>query len=832
MKIHTLEIRNFRGITSLKIEPNGKNFLISGPNGTGKSSVVDAIDFLMTGNIARLSGPGTKGITVKKYGAHLDNNDKPEETKVSALVSLNNSVPFNISRSMTSPEELEIANEDFRDQLNHALALAIEGQHILTRREILGYIATEPSNRAQRIQALLNLNRIEEMRLSIVKVHRHFKDQYSNKKANFETEESQVASLIQLPHFDDISLLNFVNVQRTLLGSEPLIKMNVERIRLGVQYDDARRKHIDDTVSIQTELENLRSFEKNYGNQLSQLNNELREILIRVIADPSFTQVLKKYELIELGIALLDDSGDCPLCDVHWEAPRLRLKLEAKRELGEEAKQYGEKISSLTKQLVALFNFLLSSLRRVIAIANQVGFSNKKTLQDWQQIVEKFKRDLDDLEMPYMHYSQDQITKGFMTPLLQETLVELESMMKSKSDLLSPEQLAYDNLIRLEQSLLNMGQARIENEAAGKKFEIVQELQKEFIASRDSILNSLYDQIKERFQEIYRRLHFEDEQNFTATLAPTNSGLNLEVEFHGHGHHPPLALHSEGHQDSMGLCLFLALAEKVARNRLNLIILDDVVMSVDAGHRKELCRVLGDVFQDFQIIIATHDKTWHQQLLREGIVNKDGTIEFLNWHIATGPTINSKNDIWEEIVEDLDKNNVPAAAAKLRRWGEMYFSEVCANLGAKVIFRQDGRWDLGELFHPAISAWKDLNRKTMKAEISWGANEKSKALDDLNKMFTTAITRLQSEQWIINSSVHYNDWANNLSKQDFQDVATAFRDLTSFFECEKCGGLLSLDRHIEPQTVRCQCTNISWNLQVASKESQKAAENILKDPQM
>ncbi|CEA14174.1 AAA family ATPase [Methanobacterium formicicum] len=37
MRIQELEICNFRGIKELKIEPNGKNFLISGPNGSGKS---------------------------------------------------------------------------------------------------------------------------------------------------------------------------------------------------------------------------------------------------------------------------------------------------------------------------------------------------------------------------------------------------------------------------------------------------------------------------------------------------------------------------------------------------------------------------------------------------------------------------------------------------------------------------------------------------------------------------------------------------------------------------------------------------------------------------
>ena len=66
MKLLELEIHNFRGIRNLSIKPQGENFLIYGPNGSGKSAVVDALDFLLTGQISRMKGKGTKDITFKK----------------------------------------------------------------------------------------------------------------------------------------------------------------------------------------------------------------------------------------------------------------------------------------------------------------------------------------------------------------------------------------------------------------------------------------------------------------------------------------------------------------------------------------------------------------------------------------------------------------------------------------------------------------------------------------------------------------------------------------------------------------------------------------------
>ena len=55
-------------------------------------------------------------------------------------------------------------------------------------------------------------------------------------------------------------------------------------------------------------------------------------------------------------------------------------------------------------------------------------------------------------------------------------------------------------------------------------------------------------------------MHKPDEPDFSAELKPEEAALNLEVDFYGRGKYPPNAMHSEGHQDSMGICLWLALS--------------------------------------------------------------------------------------------------------------------------------------------------------------------------------------------------------------------------------------------------------------------------------
>ena len=48
VKIKTINIHAFRGIPDIELQLDGKNLLLRGENGTGKSSLVEAIEFFFT----------------------------------------------------------------------------------------------------------------------------------------------------------------------------------------------------------------------------------------------------------------------------------------------------------------------------------------------------------------------------------------------------------------------------------------------------------------------------------------------------------------------------------------------------------------------------------------------------------------------------------------------------------------------------------------------------------------------------------------------------------------------------------------------------------------
>jgi hypothetical protein len=260
----------------------------------------------------------------------------------------------------------------------------------------------------------------------------------------------------------------------------------------------------------------------------------------------------------------------------------------------------------------------------------------------------------------------------------------------------------------------------------------------------------------------------------------------------------------------MGICLFLALSEELNKGLMNIVVLDDVVMSVDANHRKNLCSLLTKSFPDNQFLITTHDKHWKNQLEHEGIVTKDGLIEFYNWNLNLGPQVHYQVNLWDKINNFIKNDDISSAAALLRKGMEEYFSYVCDSLKVQVTYKLEGGYELGDLLIPAMKQYSDLVKKSRAAAISWVKDEEP--LKEQDSVRVAIFKRVNVEQWAINRSVHYNNW-ENFSRGDFQPVVDAFQDLCGLFKCNKCGKILYLTfERYKPVNVRCNCSDINWNL--------------------
>ena len=220
VRILELTIQNVRGLPDLRLAPDGQNLVIWGPNGAGKSCVVDAIDFLFTGRISRLLGEGTARITLARHGPHIDH--KVESAMVKAVVQLEGfSEPVEISRCMANPDHLDCPDEA-RKPLASTSGLMGRGGVILTRRDILRYVAAEAGKRADEIQALLDIRDVEEVRSALVRAGTELRRKEKSTGEAIKTTQAQVNVTLGLDKYSQEGLLEQVNASREALGGMAL----------------------------------------------------------------------------------------------------------------------------------------------------------------------------------------------------------------------------------------------------------------------------------------------------------------------------------------------------------------------------------------------------------------------------------------------------------------------------------------------------------------------------------------------------------------------------------------------------------------------------------
>jgi energy-coupling factor transporter ATP-binding protein EcfA2 len=825
MKILKLEIKNIRGIPDLTIEPKGKSFVIYGPNGSGKSAVIDSLDFLLTGKIARLSGEGTEGITLKDYGPHIDKVADLSNVEVNAEIEVPGiSEAVVISRKMSNPTELKCPDK-FKTHLSPIIELLSRGQYVLTRREILKLVTAKSSTRAQQIHQVLKLSDLEDIRANLVTIRNESKTAFETATITLNRNKRNVATNIGKTVYIEAEVLDYVNDQRTKLGGNKIEKLNSSFLQdgiTGVPVNPASVNHktLSELINI------LKSGSVDLiANEMSEADKKLRSIIDEIKNDAVANWNAKRFVFTKEGLELIRESGECPLCDKSWNKDELvhylqeRIDNESSRqdELSSNSKIISEKAEIIKIRIQQIVDLIKPLAQNESAKTSKVFAAGSEHLNNWSESLSGL---LTALEYPLKDYANEAfpkelVNKLYLTEKTDTILAEFEDEVKKLFPEATPEQTAWDNLTRLVEWIKNIEEGTISLEHISIISKRAASVEKAFIEARDEVLDSLYVKIKNRFVGFYKEMHGDDEKGFSADFTPKDAGLNFKVDFYGRGLHPPHAMHSEGHQDSMGVCLFLALSEHLNKGLIDLVILDDVIMSVDIGHRRMFCNVLANNFSDRQFVITTHDTTWANQLKSAGLIPSKQMLKFLNWDIDSGPVVHYEADMWGRIQRDLDNDDVNSAAARLRRGMEEFSRYVCHSLRASVPYTLEDGGDLGDFMPSAIGRYGDLLGKAKEAAHSWKQTEILQELNRVDDQVKKILGRTNVEQWSINKAVHYNQWAN-LGKQDFIPVVTAFKDLyEKVFSCsnEECQSVLQVTFDgAKVNGVRCKCGAVNWNL--------------------
>lgn len=817
IRIEKIEIFEFRGIRKLILELGKKSFGISGPNGTGKSGIVDAIEFALTGNITRLGGAGTAEISVKAHAPHVDSAKNPEK----AIVRLTAHAPtlgktIVIERSVKATSAPTLTPDDAQTRALLA-QLETHPEFALSRREIIKYILTPPGERSKDVQILLRLDQIEKVRTSLQRVANDTKKEHTRTHGADGRAKQDFIEHLGIKPATKTELLAAVNERRALLQLEPLKDLTADTsIKEGVVAASGKEK-AKSRLSKAGTLADLVGYE-GYASAFAseELRKSAREgtnLLEKLTADPAILKGFRQKVLVEQGLALIDYEA-CPLCDTAWNLEELKAHLAEKVKKASAATELLAELGEANSPILASFENLTIAIKKIVQACGQAEPKiDARALSDFAAACDADRRILEKLESDPSVIAETATVLERLAEAIPAGATKVAENLRAHAEGLpdpSKEEAAKEYLIVAQEKYDRCRAANAEMEAAAAREALAAKVFEHYGTVSTAVLEDIYDTVQKDFTAYYSYINRDDEEKFEGKLTPSVGKLAFDVDFYGKGKFPPGAYHSEGHQDGMGLCLYLALMKHTLGDGFTLAVLDDVLMSIDAGHRREVCSLLKTHFPKTQFILTTHDPVWLQFMRTENLIQDN--ISFGGWTVESGPLVWNEGDVWKQIEEKLAKSDVKGAAGTLRRYLEFISTILADNLRAKPEFHANGQYDFGDLWHAVIQAWKARLKEAKDSAASWGS-----PTADIEAMQGDAkkkIAETQSEQWMINKAVHYNAW-ENLQPHEFAKVAAAFQTFLKSMQCTNapCAEFLCVTPlKGKREALRCGCGRINFNL--------------------
>ena len=274
IKLSEIEIKSFRGIKNYTLETNNNSIVFCGANGTGKSSFVNAFEFLFTGKVKSLSGIG--GLSHDKSIIHI--GDKKNDVSVKAKIN-----KHTIQRTFNGIEyddELKEIYDDFKN-----------GSFLLNRQKLLEFIDAKPAERWKVATNLISFDKYDETEKVLEKVKRSYDKQQKDKNKELEKNTKILSSDDLSQVYDDINKTLNENDIDEINPEDDLNEFLKDNSIHNINFDDINISQINEKYQNQ-----LNVFERIALNELKSVNSLL-----------SILKASKEY-LIE------EESDTCPVC--------------------------------------------------------------------------------------------------------------------------------------------------------------------------------------------------------------------------------------------------------------------------------------------------------------------------------------------------------------------------------------------------------------------------------------------------------------------------------------------------------------------------------------
>lgn len=591
--LKSLSITAFRGSSTtftLPFEKGRKLTLIYGENGTGKTTICDAFELLAHGRVSSLEGYGL-GRGLEKYwpttGKSLADLSVVLETSAGAFSA--KMIGKDVNVSPATPR------------------LRIE---LLRRQQMLDLIKAAPAERYEAIRRFIDIAAYETSEETLRKQTKSLRDECAA------AAQAEGQSLQELQGFYEAA------GEPAGLNAVTWAKQKIAEPMTNLEDDIAA------VVKLRTAFDAFTAFPERARTRQQALVEATEalakaETALLAAANAATGSAADTLELLEVGSKYLHDHPDmieCPLCRSRENAIGLA--------------------DALTVRLDDLEALRSATVKRQqCATALTVAQSAMAQLNtDYADAVDAYERVKGShawrvgVTLPVDAPSTDLLSISAWLEDNKATAQSWPAMEASWRDEKKFVQTLSAANDRYEQNLAT----RTELAILAPKLE---EALKHCVEHRQVFTNKIIGEIAQEVGNLYEQVHpGEGLDKIALPLDPKKrASIELEAKFLGNDA-PPQAYFSQSHLDTLGLCVFLALAAREQPDE-TVLILDDVLGSADEPHVERIVGVVYEVSEKFRhTLVTTHYRPWRQRFSWGSL--KPGQpcqfIELTRWSVADG----------------------------------------------------------------------------------------------------------------------------------------------------------------------------------------------------
>ncbi|HWD40106.1 MAG TPA: AAA family ATPase, partial [Fimbriimonas sp.] len=741
--------------------------LIFGENGTGKSTVADAFGFVCN----KEESGALAGYSITSPSKYVPSLGKPASAINVELVA--GSKRWTASSGASG---ITVTPSDVPDA------------QILRRRTVLRLIEGKPKDRYEALKELIDVPRIEHAEAAVRAAYKAANDELTQATGALAQATAALDSLWTAEGNPGSSAIAWAQTEAS--KDQATLKAYVaDSDGLERQYSDAASASATFSQS-SVDLAEATA---------SRTEAESRRKVLEGTGGGQSAELLRLLEDSRAYVAQHTDVEVCPVCEQSIDAPklseRLLVRIDQMQSLGEATAALEEADRSLSEKATAASVRRRDFVLAVRALGLSLRDSSLPPVLAVKQQMQQFQDFLASTECT----EKEGAEASSLWTAVESTRADLNSQASANRRSIT----LHGSISTQLATVLEMSSKAKELEALSKR---VKDLLDIVSKRRKAHIDDVLQRIGADVERLYSQLHpGESLGGVRFFLKPTAIGsLEFDATFYGATKVPPQAYYSESHLDTLGVCVFLARA-KLFKTEHTIVILDDVLTSVDGAHLQRFMGMLhGEAPHFSRVIVLTHYRPWRDQYRwAKGPAANTQVIELGPWTLTNG--VNAY-----DFVTDLDalKNALSRSpfdrqivASKAGIAAESLLDFLTLKYRCKISRNARGEYTLGELAGGLDSKLSSA----LRVRIQSASGPKEVALKSL-------IDAATQYAWVRNSvGCHFSVSGANVTDAEVLGFAKAVVALADALVCGKCRTLPT--RRPSGTDWQCQCAKDGLHLE-------------------